>query len=69
MKVGDLVQMVTGQPDYKSSSCNNGIVIELQRLSCPTIHEGIATVMLTSGEIVSWPLDSHYEIRVISEAG
>ena len=64
MKVGDLVQMVTGQPDYKANPRNNGILIDI---SSPSSRR-VATVMTPSGEITTWPLDSHYEIKVVNEA-
>lgn len=64
MKVGDLIQMVTGEPGYKTNPRNNGILIDV---SSPTSRR-VATVMTTSGEIVTWPLDSHYEIKVVNES-
>jgi len=65
MKPGDMVQMVTGLPDYRTNPRNNGIVINIQR---PSAFRRIAIVMSNTGEIMSWPLDSHYEVRVINEA-
>jgi hypothetical protein len=69
MKVGDLVQMVTGQPDYKSDPRNNGILVDLHMIA-PTSDRTrrVATVMSFAGEIMTWPLDSHYEIKVINES-
>jgi hypothetical protein len=64
MKVGDLVQMVTEELYYKSNPRNNGILIDI---SSPSSRR-VATVMTSAGEIITWPLDSHYEIRVIDES-
>ena len=64
MNVGDIVQMVTGLPDYKANPRNNGIVINILK---PSAFRRIAIVMSNTGEIMSWPLDSHYEVRVINE--
>ena len=69
MKVGDLVQMVTGLPGYKSNPRNNGILIKVMKpSSTKRITRRIATVFTAAGEVVTWPLDSHYEIRVINES-
>jgi len=65
MNVGDMVQMVTGLPGYRTNPRNNGILINILR---PSAFRRIAIVMSNTGEIMSWPLDSHYEIEVISES-
>jgi len=65
MKTGDMVQMVTGQPGYRSNPRNNGIIINIQR---PSAFRRIAIVMSNTGELTSWPLDSHYEIKVVNES-
>ena len=73
MKVGDLVQMVTGNPGYRTNPRNNGIIIDIvQKHSHAQIKippSRVATVMSSTGEIMTWPLDNnHYEIKVISES-
>jgi len=71
MKLGDLVRMVTGLPNHLSNPRNVGLVVNIDRrhgVDCNR-HSRIATVMTSSSELVTWPLDSNYEIRVISEAG
>tara|TARA_B100000029_G_C16719296_1_gene646322 strand:- start:100 stop:315 length:216 start_codon:yes stop_codon:yes gene_type:complete len=70
MKPGDLVQMVTGNPGYKTNPRNNGIVIDIVlKHEYTTIPDRrVATVMSSTGEIMTWPLDSHYEIKVINES-
>jgi hypothetical protein len=71
-KPGDMIQMVTGQPDYKTNPQNNGVLIDIvQKHSHAHItnpSRRVATVLTSSGEIVTWPLDSHYEIKVINES-
>ena len=71
MKVGDLVQMVTGLPGYKTNPRNNGILIDIvQQHKHPQIKippARVATVMSCTGEIMTWPLDSNYEIRAVDE--
>ena len=64
MKVGDLVRMITGLPGHKTNHRNSGILIDV---SSPSSRR-VATVMTSTGEIVTWPLDSHYEIKVINES-
>ena len=70
MKVGDLVQMVTGLPGYRSNPRNNGILIDIvqHHRRVDRGPAGVATVMSTSGVLMTWPLDSHYEIKVIHES-
>ena len=65
MKTGDMVQMVTGLPEYKANPRNNGIIINIHK---PSAFRRIAIVMSSTGEIMSWPLDSHYEVKVINES-
>ena len=69
MKIGDMVQMVTGQPGYKANPRNNGILVDVH-VTAPTSDRTrrVATVMTSTGEIMTWPLDSHYEIKVIIES-
>jgi len=75
MKVGDIVQMVTGLPGYTSNPRNNGILIKIEQIaplghtpeSVSPVHR-VATVMSTIGEIMTWQLDSHYEVKVIHES-
>ena len=62
MKIGDLVQVVAGQPDDRR---NNGICLLID-ISSPSSYR-VATVMTPSGEFERWALDSHYESRVINE--
>tara|TARA_Y100000310_G_scaffold328542_1_gene396835 strand:+ start:745 stop:966 length:222 start_codon:yes stop_codon:yes gene_type:complete len=72
MKVGDVVQMVTGLPGYKTNPRNNGILIDIEQKHdhawITTPSRRVGTVMTTTGEIMTWPLDSHYEIKVIHES-
>ena len=70
MKIGDIVQMVTGLPGYVSNPHNNGIVIKIKQTWAGdgVRRNKVATVMSTTGEIMTWPLDSHYEIKVIHES-
>ena len=71
MKIGDLGQMVTGNPGYRTNPRNNGILIDIVQkhnhahITVPSRR--VATVMSSTGEIMTWPLDSNYEIKVISE--
>ena len=62
MKVGDMIRIETwrsqGEPD------KIGLIVAVQRLQ--RNNKRVATVMI-DGEIMTWPLDSHYEIEVISE--
>ena len=62
MKVGDIVQRVTGLPGYKTNPKTNGILIDI---SSPSSRRE-ATVMTATGMIMTWPLDSHYEIKVLN---
>ncbi len=69
MKPGDMVRMITGQPNHLSNPRNVGLVVSIDRrhgVDCNR-HSRIATVMTNSSELVTWPLDSNYEIRVINE--
>jgi hypothetical protein len=69
MKVGDMVRMVTGQPNHLSNPHNVGLVVNIDRrhgVDCNR-HSRVATIMTNSSKLVTWPLDSHYEIRVINE--
>ncbi len=73
MKPGDIVQMVTGHPGYRTNPRNNGLIIDIvqkhghAQIKIPPSRVG--TVLTTSGEIVTWPLDNnHYEIKVIRES-
>ena len=69
MKIGDLVQMVTGNPGYKTNPRNNGILIDIvqkhQHTQIKIPPARVATVMSSTGEIMTWPLDSNYEIKVV----
>ncbi len=67
MKVGDMVRMITGQPNHLSNPRNVGLVVKLDRRHGVDAnrHSRIATVMTNSNELVTWPLDSHYEIKVV----
>jgi hypothetical protein len=70
MKVGDLVRMVTGHPNNLSNPRNVGLIVNIDRrhgVDCNR-HSKVATIMTNSSELVTWPLDSHYEIRVINES-
>ena len=70
MKVGDMVRMVTGQPNHMSNPRNVGLVVNIDRrhgVDCNR-HSRVATIMNNSSELVTWPLDSNYEIRVIDES-
>lgn len=62
MKVGDIIKIVTwrhhGEPDQ------TGLII---RIGMRHNNRQVATVLNGNGEIETWPLDSHYEIEVISE--
>ena len=53
MEVGDLVNIYADNA-HLGVDCNR--------------HSRIATVMTSSSELVTWPLDSNYEIRVINES-
>jgi len=70
MKAGDLIRMVTGLPGHSSDPRNAGLLISVEERQ---LHgqgaraRRIATVMTASGELVTWPLDSHYEVKVINE--
>ena len=72
MKVGDLVQMVTGHPGYRTNPRNNGIIIDIvqkhnhAQIKIPS--RGVATIMSYNGELMTWPLDGNYEIKVIHES-
>jgi len=70
MKVGDMVRMVTGHPGHLSNPRNVGLVVNIERRhgADTNRHSRIATVMTNSSELVTWPLDSNYEIRVINES-
>ena len=69
MKPGDMVQMVTGLPGYRSNPRNNGIVIKVMKApSTKRITRRVATVFTAAGEMVTWPLNSNYEIKVINES-
>ena len=65
MKVGDLVQMVTGLPGWKTNPRNNGLVV---RIGIRHNNRRVATVVSPTGEIMTWPLDSNYEIRTVRDA-
>ena len=67
MKVGDLVQMVTGELAHKARRLAENRICILIDISSP-LSRRVATVMTPEGEIERWPLDSHYEIRVINES-
>jgi hypothetical protein len=65
MKIGDMIKMVT-TVDFENRS---GLVISIDRrhgVDCNR-HSRVATVMTTMGELVTWPLDSHYQIEVVNE--
>ena len=69
MKVGDMVRMVTGQPNHLSNPRNIGLVVNIDRrygVDCNR-HSRVATVLTNSVELVTWPLDSVYEIIVVNE--
>jgi len=72
MKIGDIVQMVTGNPDYKTNPRNNGIIIDIvqkhdhTQIKIPSRR--VATIMSAGGELMTWPLDGNYEIKVINES-
>ena len=69
MKVGDLVQMVTGLPGYRTNPRNNGIIIDIvqkhnhAQIKIPSRR--VATVLSSAGELMTWPLDGNYEIKVV----
>ena len=70
MKVGDLVRMVTGLPNHLSNPRNVGLVVNIDRrhgVDCNR-HSRVATILTNSSKLVTWPLDSNYEIRVINES-
>ena len=65
MKVGDMIKMVTS---YRDDLNRLGLLISIDRrhgVDCNR-HSRVATVMTTGGELVKWPLDSHYRFEVIS---
>ena len=69
MKVGDMVRMVTGLPNHLSDPRNVGLIIKIDRRQGTHRHRRrIATVVTNANELVTWPLDSNYEIKVINEA-
>jgi len=64
--------MITGLPGYKINPRNNGIVLDVSVIKCsPSVRVAgfarVAKVMSHTGEIMTWPLDSNYEIKVINE--
>ena len=64
MKVGDLIRMVAQHRHH------TGLLISVDRrhgVDCNR-HSRAATVMTAEGKLATWPLDSHYEIKVINES-
>jgi len=67
MKVGDMIEMVTS---YRDDQARFGLVLSIERrhgVDCNR-HSRVASVLLPTGKLVTWPLDSHYEYKVINEA-
>ena len=68
MKVGDMIRMVT--PADSGYPPQRGLVVSVDRrhgVDCNR-HSRIATVLIAEGKLATWPLDSHYQIEVISES-
>lgn len=68
MKVGDMIKMVTASSLQGKGLVAVGLLVSIDRrhgVDCNR-HSRVATVMTPRGRLVTWPLDSHYEIRVIS---
>jgi hypothetical protein len=66
MKPGDMIEMVTSHR-FRNSV---GLLVSIDRrhgADCNR-HSRVATVMTSRGGLVTWPLDSHYQIEVVSEA-
>ena len=61
-KVGDLIQMITWRSTPEDREV--GVVLRVGER-----HGGrrVATVFTIGGREATWPLDSHYDIEVISE--
>ena len=66
MQVGDMVRMVTGQPGHMSNPRNVGLVVKVKEATANDWRR-VATVFTAAAEVVTWPLDSHYEIKVTNE--
>ena len=62
MKVGDLIKMVTS---YRDDLNRLGLVVSVDPLD---YHNRVVTVMINQDELVTWPVDSHYQIEVVSES-
>jgi hypothetical protein len=62
MKVGDMIRMIAWRRDDHQEV---GLVVNIGKR-----HNGrrVATVFTNAGSMETWPLDSHYDIEVISES-
>ena len=67
MKVGDMIKLIQNVPQRPVGSNQVGLLISIDRRNGADCnrHSRAATVMTPQGELVTWPLDSHYQIEVI----
>ena len=69
MKVGDMIKIVA----YNSRADKQnqvGLVVNIERrygADCNR-HSRVATVMTAAGGLADWPVDSRYQIEVVSES-